>query len=186
MMTWLQDYGLVLDVAICVLLLTTIGFAAVLNRKLSELRAARGEMEKLVADFAAATDKAENGLQALRDSSRNVGEGLAKTVDDACRLAEEMAFLLKKGNEIADRLEVSIAASRKHDREDPKPAGGLAKQSLHRAPMSITKMERKAMQGDPAAPAPQPAKPSNGIAKLAKRTLSRSDSELMRTLQAMR
>lgn len=184
-MTWLQDYGLVFDVAICVLLVTTIGYAMVLNRKLTDLRSARSDMEKVVADFSAAAGKAQGGLDALKARSSDAGDGLAKTVDDACRLADEMAFLVKKGNEIADRLEVAVAASRKLDQQQGKMPGGLGQQSTPRAPMDISKMERKVSQSqhDTAA---APAKPVNGLAKLAKRKLSGSDSELMRTLQAMR
>lgn len=185
-MAWLQDYGLVFDVAICVLLVTTIGYAMVLNRKLSELRAARGDMERLFAEFAAATGKAEGGLQSLKDRSSEAGEGLAKSVDEACRLADEMAFLVKKGHEISDRLEVSIAASRKLGREEPKPVSNLTKQPLHRAPMDITKMERKALEDEQAAGEADRSKAVRGLAKLTKKKLSRSDSELMRTLQAMR
>ncbi len=185
-MAWLQDYGLVFDIAICVLLATTIGYATVLNRKLSDLRSARRDIEKLVAEFAAATNKAEHGLQSLKDRSVEAGQGLAKTVDDACRLADEMAFLVKKGHEISDRLEVSIAASRKREAPEPKPVDKLSKQALHRAPMDITKMERKPFQDEPVAIEPDHSKAVRGFAKLAKKKLSRSDSELMRTLQAMR
>ena len=185
-MAWLQDYGLVFDVVVCALLVVTIGYAMVLNRKLNDLRAARGEMEKLVADFANATGKAEGGLQALKDRSVEAGQGLAKNVDDACRLADEMAFLVKKGHEISDRLEVSLAASRKLEKQTAEPVGRLAKQALHQAPMDITKMERKPFQDSPTVAEPDPNKAARGIAKLAKKKLSRSDSELMRTLQAMR
>ncbi|WP_299391248.1 DUF6468 domain-containing protein [Pelagibius sp.] len=189
-MTWLQDYGLVFDVAICVLLVTTIGYAMVLNRKLTELRRARGDMEKLFGEFSAATGRAEGGLQALKERSVEAGDGLARRVDDACRLADEMAFLVKKGHEIADRLEVSIAESRKAEREANGAVGSLSKQRLHRAPMDITKMDKKPSD-EPQAPPPAASGkpvggPVNGIAKLAKKRLSRSDSELMRTLQAMR
>ncbi|NIA69449.1 hypothetical protein HBA54_12685 [Pelagibius litoralis] len=184
-MIWLQDYGLVFDIAICVLLVTTIGYAMVLNRKLSELRSARGDMEKMITEFTAATGQAEGGLQTLKKRSVDAGEGLAKNVDDACRLADEMAFLVKKGHEIADRLEVAVAASRKLEREESRSVEKLAKQQLHRAPMDITKMDRTQSQSQHAA-ASETAKPVSGLAKLAKRKLSGSDSELMRTLQAMR
>ena len=40
MIAWLQDYGLAIDIAICLLLVTTIGYAVALNRKLNVLRAA--------------------------------------------------------------------------------------------------------------------------------------------------
>jgi len=184
LISWLQDYGLVFDIVICLLLVTTIGYAVALNRKLGVLRAARGEMEKLFADFAAATGQAEGGLQALKEGSAQASDSLAKNVTDACRLAEEMAFLVKKGNEIADRLEVQIAASRKVAPVAPavSPAAGLATAGLAAAPERpvMNPVKQQAPQ-DPAAEAA-----ARGIAKLAKRKLSGADSELMRALQGIR
>jgi len=180
-MDWLQDYVLVFDTVICLLLVTTIGYAVALNRKLVVLRAARGELEKLFADFAAATGQAEGGLQALKEGSAQASDSLAKNVTDACRLADEMAFLVKKGNEIADRLEVQIAASRK---VNPAAAAGLsglatpAAAPVERATVGAVKPQAPQ---DPAAEAA-----ARGIAKLTKRKLSGADSELMRTLQAIR
>jgi len=181
-MDWLQDYGLVLDAAICLMLVTAIGYAMVLNRKLNVLRSARGEMEKLFADFAAATGQAEGGLQVLKEHSGEAGETLAKNVSDACRLADEMAFLVKKGNEISDRLEVAVAASRKVNQEAsqlraevPEPPGAAAERSAMQA------AKARGPQGLASAEAAP-----RGIAKLAKRELSNVDSDLMRALQAIR
>lgn len=184
-MSWLQDYGLVFDAVICLLLVTTIGYAVALNRKLSVLRAARGELEKLFADFAAATGQAEGGLQALKEGSAQASDALAKNVSDACRLAEEMAFLVKKGNEIADRLEVQIAASRK---VNPAAAVGLAGFAAPASAPAGMPAERAAMDAvKPQAPQdPAAEAAARGIAKLAKRKLSGAESELMRTLQAIR
>lgn len=112
-MALLQDYGLVFDMVISLLLMVAIGYAAALNRKLTRLRDAKRDMEKLFAEFASATSEAQGGLQALKEGSGTAGEVLARNVSDACRLADEMAFLVKKGNEIADRLEVQISASRR-------------------------------------------------------------------------
>jgi hypothetical protein len=179
-MSWLQDYGLVFDIVICLLLVTAIGYAMALNRKLGTLRAARGELEKLFGDFAAATGQAEGGLQALKQGSGAAAEALAKNVSDACRLADEMAFLVKKGNEIADRLEVAISASRK--------AGSIASQMPTPAAAGAPLPQAPSVAaGKPQArPEPEAAAAARGIAKLAKRKLSGADSELMRTLQAMR
>ena len=188
-MSWLQDYGVVFDVVICLLLVTAIGYAVALNRKLSVLRSARGEVEKLFADFAAATGQAEGGLKALRQGSGEAAEALARNVSDACRLADEMAFLVKKGNEIADRLEVAITASRKVGQVTGQvQAAATAAAPLPQAPASLAAAERLAR--DPAKPQARPepdaAAAARGIAKLAKRKLSGADSELMRTLQVMR
>jgi hypothetical protein len=186
-MSWLHDYGLVFDAVLCLLLVTAIGYAMALNRKLGVLRSSRGEIEKLIADFTAATGQAEGGLQALKQGSGVAGEALAKNVSDACRLAEEMAFLVKKGNEIADRLEVAITASRKASQL----AGQMqttATAPLPQAPAPGAAAER--LVREPAKPQarsePDTAAAARGIAKLTRRKLSGADSELMRTLQAMR
>ncbi len=197
-MAWLQDYGLVVDIVICLLLVTTIGYAVALNRKLAVLRSARGEMEKLFADFAAATGQAEGGLQALKQSSSEAGETLAQNVSDACRLADEMAFLVKKGNEIADRLEVAIAASRKAAQSAQSVQRAQSAQSAQaprrpaapQAGPQVSPLSGVAPQPVAAAPAPQAGggdeTAARGIAKLAKRKLSNADTELMRALQAIR
>lgn len=179
-MSWLQDYGFIFDLVICLLLVTAIGYAVALNRKLSVLRSARGELEKLFADFAAATGQAEGGLKALQQGSGQAAEALSRNVGDACRLAEEMAFLVKKGNEIADRLETAISASRKVTPlvavADPHAAVGGA--PLPQAPATAASPQARRE--------PDAAAAARGIARLAKRKLSGADNELIRTLQAMR
>jgi hypothetical protein len=183
-MALMQDYGLVFDIVICVLLVTTIGYAMALNRKLSLLRAAKRDMEKLFAEFAAATGEAQGGLAALKQHSAEAGETLAENVNDACRLADEMAFLVKKGNEIADRLEGAIAASRKATRDSEaqlRPGTPEATQAPAATASTLAGPAASALKaGEPAGRAPR------GIAKLAKRKLSNADSELMRALQAIR
>jgi len=186
-MSWLQDFGVVFDIVICLLLVTTIGYAMALNRKLTLLRDAKRDMEKLFAEFATATGQAEGGLQALKDASGQASESLAKNVSDACRLADEMAFLVKKGHEIADRLEVAVAASRKLNQapttaQAASPAASPAAAATDRP--VIEPLQPQAPQ-DAVIKEQAPAAP-RGIAKLAKRKLSGADTELMRALQAMR
>ncbi len=203
MISWLQDFGLVFDAAICLLLVTAIGYAAVLNRKLTQLRDAKRDMEKLFSEFATATNEAQGGLQALKDGSGVAGESLAKNVTDACRLADEMAFLVKKGNEIADRLEVQIAASRKASQAAATHTAPVLRPEAPQAPMgpqptlgsaavesgALEGMKPQAAQGMAGGMASGMAGGDGaprGIAKLAKRKLSNADSELMRALQAIR
>lgn len=205
-MALLQDYGLVFDMVICLLLVVAIGYAAALNRKLAALRDAKRDMELLFTEFGKATSEAQGGLVALKEAGGTAGEALAKNVGDACRLADEMAFLVKKGNEIADRLEVQIAASRKATQaaaalrpEAPQaaapksaPAAQAPKAALQPAPQPAPQptlgsavLESGALDGVKGAMASGEGAPK-GIAKLAKRKLSNADSELMRTLQAIR
>jgi hypothetical protein len=208
-MALLQDYGLVFDAVICLLLVVAIGYAGALNRKLTQLRDAKRDMEKLFAEFASATNEAQGGLMALKEGSGTAGQALAKNVSDACRLADEMAFLVKKGNEIADRLEVQVAASRKASQtaaplraempqapqtrasspqpSQPRPSEPRVPETLGAAALESGALDavKARAQGLADGLAAKEGAP-RGIAKLAKRKLSEADSELMRTLQAIR
>lgn len=221
-MALLQDYGLVFDMVICLLLVVAIGYAAALNRKLTRLRDAKRDMEKLFAEFASATSEAQGGLMALKEGSGTAGEALAKNVSDACRLADEMAFLVKKGNEIADRLEVQISASRKATQavagaaalrpempqaptakkveagpaqaqapqtaaQEPEPRmpETLGEAALESGALDALKARAQSLGAKESLAAKEGA-PRGLAAKLAKRKLSQADSELMRTLQAIR
>jgi hypothetical protein len=181
-MSWLQDYGLVFDIVISLLLMTAIAYAIALNRKLNVLRAARGDIEKLFADFSAATGRAEGGLQALKQGSADASVSLAKNVTDACRLAEEMAFLVAKGNEIADRLEVAITASRKVNQAQ---VHGGSPEAAAAVPDGAAATERRGIDAMAPPAAPEKAAP-RGIARFTRRKLSGADSELMRALQTIR
>jgi hypothetical protein len=90
-----------------------------------------------------------------------------------------MAFLVKKGNEIADRLEVAIATSRKVNQ-----AGVELRPEAPQAPAVDAAAGGRSVLEAAGLAATEGA--ARGIAHLAKRKLSNADSELMRTLQAIR
>ncbi len=116
--------SLFLDMALIVLLAVTIGYAAVLNRKLAGLRRNKAEMEKLAAVFAQATLKADDGIGRLRIDT----EALRTQADKAQGLRDDLAFLLERANTAADRLEDAIRASRA--RTPPAAAPGSSSLSM--------------------------------------------------------
>ncbi len=105
--------ALVFDATVAALLAATIGFAVVLNRKLSVLRAAREEMASLAERFAQATAAAENGLGEMRKTADRDGEVLERRIAQAQGVRDDLAFLLESAAGTADRLERARAAARK-------------------------------------------------------------------------
>lgn len=102
----------VLDVIIAVLLVATIVYAVVLNRKLAALRNAKAELEKLAAHFAESTAKAESGIQNLKAHASESGASLDHMTTRAAGLAGDLSYLVEKGTSLANRLEEAIESAR--------------------------------------------------------------------------
>jgi len=101
-----------IDALIAVLLVATIVYAVVLNRKLVALRNAKVEMEALVARFAESTAQAESGIQTLKAHANESGASLDGMVGRAHGLADDLTFLIERGNSLASRLEGAIESAR--------------------------------------------------------------------------
>lgn len=112
-MTW----TLALDVVLALLMSGTIGMAAVLNRRLTEMRQHRQQLELLANTFRDATGRAEEGISTLKVSSENLQEQLTK----ANTLADDLRYLIERGDSTADRLEAGV---RGQARGEPKPMAG--------------------------------------------------------------
>jgi len=102
-----QGFGLnlVFDAVVAVLLVATIVYAAILNRKLSALRGLKAEMETLVTRLAESTRVAEDGLSHLRGTAERSGETMQRTAETARGVADELSFLIERGNSLARRLD---------------------------------------------------------------------------------
>lgn len=99
-MTW----TLALDLVLALLMAGTIGFAAVLNRRLSEMRQHQHQLEILAETFRDATRRAEEGIATLKISFERLQEQLSKGE----ALADDLRFLIERGDSAADRLEAGV------------------------------------------------------------------------------
>lgn len=111
-----QHYPLILDSLIVVLLVATIVYAAILNRRLSNLRDNRVELEKAARSFAEAAGKADAGIKGLKLTADNAGATLQKEIERAQPLRDELAFLVEAGEALAARLEGAARTAGKSSR----------------------------------------------------------------------
>lgn len=111
-MSEVANFGFIFDAIVSILLLITITYAVILNRKLNMIRDGRQDMETLVRDFTEAVKQAEQGLAAVRAAAQDGGDALQSRVDAADRLADDLAFLMKKGDLTIGKLEEIIKRSR--------------------------------------------------------------------------
>jgi hypothetical protein len=104
--------SILLDIAIAGLLAATIFYAVVLNRKLTELRNNKAEMEATVNRLVQTTEQAEHSLAELKAAAGQTGEQLSRRVTEGRGLADDLGFLVDKASGLADRLERQIGQAR--------------------------------------------------------------------------
>lgn len=111
-MGWNGGVEWLLDLSLIILLGTTLFHARRLERALGVLKRDRAALEDLVAGFNTSTRQAENGIERLRAAADGAGRQIAKQVDAAGPLKDDLMFLIERGERLADRMEVLVRASR--------------------------------------------------------------------------
>lgn len=101
-------YSLIIDIFLAVLLLITIGYAVVLNKRLGTLRRDKAQLEKLSVSFVASTVRAEESIEKLV----SISDILQDKMQSAQGLRDDLAFLIDRGGQAADKLEEFIRESR--------------------------------------------------------------------------
>lgn len=156
-----QGFGLnlVFDAVVAVLLVATIVYAAILNRKLSALRGLKAEMETLVTRLAESTRVAEDGLSHLRGAAERSGETMQRTAETARGVADELSFLIERGNSLARRLDGAPPSPAANASAPPaaEPVAEPASSARPATRPATGNRRAKAPSGAPAAePAPSP------------------------------
>lgn len=105
--------AMMLDLMLAALLVATIVYAVILNRRLGALRDGREEMRALINDFTAATEKARTGMDELRTASEASTRGLEEMIGESRALREDLGFLIERGGVVADRLEGGVRSARR-------------------------------------------------------------------------
>jgi hypothetical protein len=111
----------VLEIALVGLLLATTFHAVRLERALGVLKRDRAALEELVAGFNASTRAAEHGIERLKDAADGAGRQIARQVEVATRLKDDLVFLGERGEVLADRLDHLVRAGRSLDLPAPRP-----------------------------------------------------------------
>lgn len=97
-------YGLVIESLVAVLLGLTIGYCALLNKRLQRLRADESAMRGTIAELITATQFAERAIKNLREitqqTNATLGEGLRASID----VTRDLDDQISRGEEVLDRI----------------------------------------------------------------------------------
>ena len=111
-----------LELALVVLLAATLFHAVRLERALGVLKRDRAVLEELVAGFNTSTRQAEIGIERLRGAAEGAGQQIARQIDTALSLKDDLALLIERGNQLADRLDMLVHAGRPLAADKPRLA----------------------------------------------------------------
>lgn len=102
----------ILDIVVILLLIPTIIYAVILNRRLTALRKSRDELSKVVNSFNEATMRAEAGIPKLKKATTEANLLLKDRVEKAQTLRDDLAFMIERAEELAGRLEGAVRVAR--------------------------------------------------------------------------
>lgn len=108
---------LIVEIALSLLLMLTVGYCALLERKLSMLRKGQDGLKQTIADLNAAIGNAGASMRLLKSSAAEISEKLHDEIGRGRSLADELSLLASSGERIASRIERSAPR-----REPPLPA----------------------------------------------------------------
>jgi septal ring factor EnvC (AmiA/AmiB activator) len=100
------------DLVVAVLLVFTIIYAAMLNRRLAGMRSDKAELQALIQGLTAASHNAETAVSALKSANDDIGRQLESKVGRAQSLRDDLSYMIERGTTLADRLEGAIRARR--------------------------------------------------------------------------
>ncbi len=103
-----MSFPLALDILVAALLVITIVYAVILNRRLGAFRSHKSELEALAASFTEATRRADDSVGKLKVMAAD----LQTRLDKAQALHDDLVFLIDRGGSEADRLEETVRKAR--------------------------------------------------------------------------
>jgi len=166
-----------LEAALVLLLTITLFHAVRLERALGVLKRDRAVLEDLVAGFNDSTKAAEAGVERLRGATDGAGRQIARQIDQAQRLKDDLGFLTERGDRLAERLESAVRSARMYADQQ-----SLAPPPATPAPVAASPVPARVPEPAPVSP------PSYATTEPAPGPRLRSEAErdLLRALRAAR
>ncbi len=107
-----NGFALMIESLVAILLLLTIGYSMVLNKRLKRLRADELTLKATISELITATEIAERAIGGLKLTVRDCDQGLGERLRTAERFSADIARQIESGEDILSRLGQIVAATR--------------------------------------------------------------------------
>ena len=106
-----HSLGIVIESLVAVLLMLTIGYCMLLNKRLKRLKADEHSLKATIAELITATEIAERAIGGLKHTVRDVNENLGSQLTAATQMSGHLKSMLAEGDGVIRRLsKIAIAA----------------------------------------------------------------------------
>jgi chromosome segregation ATPase len=111
----------VIESLVAVLLMVTIGYCMLLNKRLKRLKADEHSLKATIAELITATEIAERAIGGLKHTVRDVNENLGNQLTSAAQMSQQLKKQLAEGDNIFRRLSRIATAARPAAEPEPEP-----------------------------------------------------------------
>src|SRR3977135_2712100 len=123
-----HSLGIAIESLVAVLLMLTIGYCMLLNKRLKRLKADEHSLKATIAELITATEIAERAIGGLKHTVRDVNENLGNQLTSAAQLSMQFKKQLAEGENVFRRLsKIAIAARPAPEPEAAAPTVSAAK-----------------------------------------------------------
>ena len=112
-------FGVVIESLVTVLLMVTIGYCMLLNKRLKRLKADEHSLKATIAELITATEIAERAIGGLKHTVRDVNENLGNQLTSAAQMSQQLKKQLAEGDNIFRRLSRIATAARPAAEPEP-------------------------------------------------------------------
>jgi hypothetical protein len=106
-----HSLGIAIESLVAVLLLITIGYCMLLNKRLKRLKADEQSLKATIGELITVTEIAERAIGGLKHTVRDVNENIGTQIADATALTDQLRRQLVEADSVLRRLsKIAIAA----------------------------------------------------------------------------
>jgi len=103
--------GIMIESLVAVLLMLTVGYCMLLNKRLQRLKADEHSLKATIGELITATEIAERAIGGLKHTVRDVNENLGSQLTAAAQMSAHLKSQLAEGDGVIRRLsKIAIAA----------------------------------------------------------------------------
>jgi hypothetical protein len=107
-----NGFGLVIESLVAILLVLTIGYSVLLNKRLKRLKSDELALKATISELITATEIAERAIVGLKITVRDCDQGLGEKLRNAERLSADIGRQIEAGEDVCKRLAQIVTAAR--------------------------------------------------------------------------
>src|SRR5271168_1440143 len=134
-----NGFGMIIEILVAILLMVTVGYCMLLNRRLKRLKADEHSLRATISELVTATEIAERAIAGLKITVHECDVGLGQRLSRAEAMTADFDRRLTSGKDVLHRLSQIVAAGR--------PPHEQAQAQVH-APVPMTTPAPRAVRPD--------------------------------------